>query len=194
MWSPAVVTGQAGADREILRVSHDRAGFAVFDTWLERQAEQVTLVTMESSGHYWMPLASQLRRRKVGGRRGQPACREVLSQEPDRPHEGRSGPIRGASPRWPCATCHPFAGAELRQAVHSDCGFGPEAVRSAPSTSHTKGCLSGGGRCQQDPPTSRARVRAFATSQYRPGAGAHRFIGRWCGPVRSGAPLVRPGY
>jgi transposase len=57
--------GQARADREILRVSQDRAGFAAFDTWLDRQPEPVTLVTMESSGHYWMPLASHLRRREV---------------------------------------------------------------------------------------------------------------------------------
>ena len=44
--------GQARADREILRVSQDRTGFTALDAWLERQAEPVTLVTMESSGHY----------------------------------------------------------------------------------------------------------------------------------------------
>ena len=57
--------GQARADREILRVSQSRTGFAVLDSWLERQAEPVTLVAMESSGHYWMPLAAHLRRREV---------------------------------------------------------------------------------------------------------------------------------
>jgi transposase len=57
--------GATKADRDILRVSQSRAGFAVLDTWLERQAEPVTLVAMESSGHYWMPLASHLRRRMV---------------------------------------------------------------------------------------------------------------------------------
>jgi transposase len=57
--------GQTRADREILRVSQDRVGFAALDAWLERQAEPVTLVTMESSGHYWMPLASHLRRRDI---------------------------------------------------------------------------------------------------------------------------------
>ena len=31
--------GQARADREILRVSQNRAGFAVLDAWLERQPE-----------------------------------------------------------------------------------------------------------------------------------------------------------
>jgi len=34
--------GQARADREILRVSQDRAGFAALDAWFERQAEPVT--------------------------------------------------------------------------------------------------------------------------------------------------------
>ena len=57
--------GQSRADREVLRVSQDRAGFAALDAWLERQAEPVTLVTMESSGHYWMALASHLRRHDV---------------------------------------------------------------------------------------------------------------------------------
>ena len=57
--------GTSRADREILRVSQNRAGFAALDTWLERQPEPVTLVTMESSGHYWMPLASHLRRREI---------------------------------------------------------------------------------------------------------------------------------
>ena len=43
--------GQSRADREILRVSQSRAGFSTLDAWLDRQAEPVTLVTMESSGH-----------------------------------------------------------------------------------------------------------------------------------------------
>jgi hypothetical protein len=34
--------GQAKADREILRVSQSRAGFAAIDAWLERQTEPVT--------------------------------------------------------------------------------------------------------------------------------------------------------
>ena len=57
--------GHARADREILRVDQSRAGFASLDAWLERQAEPVTLVTMESSGHYWMALASHLGRQAV---------------------------------------------------------------------------------------------------------------------------------
>ncbi len=52
--------GQSKADREVLRVSQDRAGFDRLDAWLARQPEPVARITMESSGHYWMPLASHL--------------------------------------------------------------------------------------------------------------------------------------
>ena len=57
--------GQPKADREVLRVSQDRAGFDRLDAWLERQAGPVELVAMESSGHYWMSLASHLQGRGV---------------------------------------------------------------------------------------------------------------------------------
>jgi transposase len=57
--------GASRADRQIVRIGQSRAGFAALDAWFARQAEPVTLVTMESSGHYWMPLASHLRRRDV---------------------------------------------------------------------------------------------------------------------------------
>ena len=57
--------GKVNADREILRVSQSRAGFDALDAWLARQPEPVSVVTMESSGHYWLPLASHLRRRGV---------------------------------------------------------------------------------------------------------------------------------
>jgi hypothetical protein len=95
--------GEARADREILRVSQSRAGFAALDAWFERQAEPVTLVTMESSGHYWMPLASHLGRRDIQVAVVNPLPRSTL---PRAGSPGRS-PIRptlGVLPRWPCAT------------------------------------------------------------------------------------------
>jgi transposase len=55
-------TGQATAEREVLRISQDRAGFDRLDAWLDRQEEPVGRISMESSGHYWMPLASHLQR------------------------------------------------------------------------------------------------------------------------------------
>ena len=59
-------SGQDQADREVLRISQDRAGFDRLDAWLDRQEEPVGSVTMESSGHYWMCLASHLQRGPVG--------------------------------------------------------------------------------------------------------------------------------
>jgi transposase len=57
----AVCRDEAGqADRGVLRMSSRRAGFDQLDAWLTRQGD-VSLVVMESSGHYWMPLASHLR-------------------------------------------------------------------------------------------------------------------------------------
>ena len=52
--------GEPKADREILWVTEDRAGFDRLDAWLGRQTEPVGLVAMESSGHYWMALAGHL--------------------------------------------------------------------------------------------------------------------------------------
>jgi len=57
--------GKPRADRQVLRMSQDRAGFDRLDAWLERQDEPVDLVTMESSGHYWMSLASHLQHREI---------------------------------------------------------------------------------------------------------------------------------
>lgn len=53
--------GRDEAEREILRVTQDRAGFDRLDAWLGAQEEPVGRITMESSGHYWMGLASHLR-------------------------------------------------------------------------------------------------------------------------------------
>ena len=53
-------TGQDKANREVLRISQDRAGFDRLDAWLRGQPEPVRRITMESSGHYWMCLTSHL--------------------------------------------------------------------------------------------------------------------------------------
>src|SRR5260370_35460894 len=54
--------GQTEAERQVLRVAQGRQGFAELDRWIARQGEDATIV-MESSGHYWQPLASHLRAR-----------------------------------------------------------------------------------------------------------------------------------
>jgi transposase len=113
--------GQSRADREILRVSQDRAGFAVLDTWLDRQPEPVTLVTMESSGHYWMPLASHLLRRDVPVAVVNPLAakyfaRSRLARTKSDPADARSL-AEMAMRDTPDTTRDPLAGVELRQAA-----------------------------------------------------------------------------
>lgn len=112
--------GQARADREILRVSQSRAGFAAFDAWLEQQAEPVTLVTMESSGHYWMPLASHLSRRAVPVAVVNPLAAKYfaksrLGRTKSDPADARSLAEMGMRDE-PDAR-DPLAGAEVRQAA-----------------------------------------------------------------------------
>jgi transposase len=112
--------GMAGADREILRVRQSRAGFDALDAWFARQPEPVTSVTMESSGHYWMPVASHLARAGVAVSVVNPLeakyfARSRLSRTKSDPADARilaemagrdQGPVRD-----------PLAGVELRQAA-----------------------------------------------------------------------------
>jgi transposase len=112
--------GATKAEREVLRVSQSRAGFAALDAWLERQVDAVTLVTMESSGHYWMPLASHLRRREVPVAVVNPLAakyfaRSRLARTKSDPADARSLAEMGMRDQ-PVAR-DPLAGAELRQAA-----------------------------------------------------------------------------
>jgi transposase len=112
--------GNLRADREVLRVSQSRAGFAALDAWLERQAERVDLVTMESSGHYWMPLASHLRRQDVPVAVVNPLAakyfaRSRLARTKSDPADARSLAEMGM--RDQPAVRDPLADVELRQAA-----------------------------------------------------------------------------
>ncbi len=112
--------GQARADREVLRVGQHRAGFTALDAWLLRQAEPVTLVAMESSGHYWMPLASHLRRRGVPVAVVNPLAakyfaRSRLGRTKSDPADARS--LAEMAMRDTPDARDPLAGAELRQAA-----------------------------------------------------------------------------
>ncbi len=112
--------GMTKADREVLRVSQSRDGFAVLDAWLERQPEPVSRVTMESSGHYWMPLASHLRRRDVPVAVVNPLAakyfaRSRLARTKSDPADARSLAEMGM--RDQPVVRDPLAGAELRQAA-----------------------------------------------------------------------------
>jgi transposase len=112
--------GQARADREIIRISQNRTGFTAFDGWLERQSEPVTLVTMESSGHYWMPLASHLRRREVPLAVVNPLAAKYfaksrLGRTKSDPADARS--LAEMAMRDAPTVRDPLVGAELRQAA-----------------------------------------------------------------------------
>ena len=112
--------GQAKADREVLRISQSRSGFAALDGWLERQAESVSLVTMESSGHYWMALASHLRRSDVPVAVVNPLAAKYfaksrLARTKSDPADARSLAEMGM--RDQPIVRDPLADAELRQAA-----------------------------------------------------------------------------
>ena len=112
--------GNAKADREIVRFSQSRAGFDALDAWLERQSEPVTLVTMESSGHYWMPLASHLGRHEVPVAVVNPLAAKYfaksrLARTKSDPADARS--LAEMAMRDSPPARDPLAGAELRQAA-----------------------------------------------------------------------------
>lgn len=112
--------GQTRADREIIRMSQSRAGFAALDTWLARQSEPVTLVTMESSGHYWMPLASHLRQREMQVAVVNPLAAKYfaksrLARTKSDPADARN--LAEMAMRDSPPARDPLAGAELRQAA-----------------------------------------------------------------------------
>jgi transposase len=112
--------GRVKADREILRVGQSRAGFDALDAWLARQPEPPTLVTMESSGHYWMALASHLRRRDVSVAVVNPLAakyfaRSRLARTKSDPADARSLAEMGMRDAPPARD--PLTGAELRQAA-----------------------------------------------------------------------------
>jgi transposase len=112
--------GTPKADREILRVGQSRAGFAALDAWLDRQVEPVTLVTMESSGHYWMPIASHLRRRDIPVAVVNPLAAKYfaksrLARTKSDPADARS--LAEMAMRDTPPARDPLTGAELRQAA-----------------------------------------------------------------------------
>jgi transposase len=112
--------GLAKADREVLRVSQDRAGFDRLDDWLARRTEPIDLVMMESSGHYWMPLAAHLRGRGlpvalVNPLRAKYFVKSQLGRTKSDPADARSLALMAM--REQPAARDPLAGAGLRQAA-----------------------------------------------------------------------------
>lgn len=113
-------TGQERADRAILRVPQSRAGFTALDAWLHEGPEPVELVALESSGHYWMPLASHLHRQGVpvvvvNPLRAKYFAKSRLARTKSDPADARS--LAELAMREPLPRHDPLAGVELRQAA-----------------------------------------------------------------------------
>jgi transposase len=111
--------GQRVADRPVLRFGADRSGLADLERWLGRQGP-VDRVVMESSGHYWIPLAAALHRANVPVAVVNPVSAKAfgkrrLQRTKSDPADARTLAALGMAdqPR----TREPLAGAELREAA-----------------------------------------------------------------------------
>jgi transposase len=113
-------SGQPRADRKVLRVAQSRAGFDALDAWLAAGPEPIDQVVLESSGHYWIPLASHLGRRGVALRVVNPLAAKYfaksrLGRTKSDPADARSLAEMGMREELPARD--PLAGLELRQAA-----------------------------------------------------------------------------
>jgi transposase len=112
-------SGERVAERRLLRFGADRAGFDELLAWIAREGE-VARVVMESSGHYWMPLAGAL------GRAGLPVAvvnpvsakhfsRRRLQRTKSDPADARTLAALGMAdePR----VAEPLAGSDVREAA-----------------------------------------------------------------------------
>ena len=113
-------TGEARAERAILRVPQSRAGFSALDAWLTAGPEPVELVALESSGHYWMALASHLRREGVpvvvvNPLRAKYFAKSRLARTKSDPADARS--LAEMAMHEPLPRHDPLDGVELRQAA-----------------------------------------------------------------------------
>ena len=112
--------GQTSADRRILRLSQSREGFCSLDAWPSAESEPVELVVMESSGHYWMPLAAHLRRSGVPVAVVNPLAaryfaKSRLARTKSDPADARS--LAEMAMRDTPPARDPLVGVELRQAA-----------------------------------------------------------------------------
>jgi transposase len=111
--------GERGADKKVLRYEATRPGFKELDRWLEHLGA-VDMVVMESSGHYWWPLASHLRRRGVPMAVVNPLeskyfAKSRLQRSKSDPADARTLAILGMVNQPP--TRQPLVGAEVKEAA-----------------------------------------------------------------------------
>jgi transposase len=111
--------GERTADKPVLRFGADRAGFVLLEHWLSRHGP-IERVVMESSGHYWIPLAAALHRARVPVAIVNPVsakafARRRLQRVKSDPADARTLAALGMADQP--ATREPLAGAELREAA-----------------------------------------------------------------------------
>jgi len=111
--------GQTEAERQVLKISADRAGFTKLDELITRH-DPIERAVMESSGHYWFGVASHLARRGVPVAVVSPVASKYFAKR--RSQRAKSDPADARTlaalgmvdrPR----TRAPLAGQELREAA-----------------------------------------------------------------------------
>lgn len=123
--------GEVGAERRVLRITADRSGFERLDLLLG-ELGRVERVAMESSGHYWLGIASHLQRRGVPVAVVNPVSSKYFAKR--RSQRAKSDPADARTlaalamvdrPR----TRDPLASAELREASRFAMGLVREQAR-----------------------------------------------------------------
>ena len=107
------------AERRVFRYRSNRAGFGELDVWLQSQGA-VERVVLESSGHYWFPLASHLRRAGravavVNPLEAKYFAKSRLQRTKSDPADARTLAALGVRDQPPAR--EPLVGAELREAA-----------------------------------------------------------------------------
>jgi transposase len=111
--------GERTAEKKVLRYDATRPGFHELDRWLERLGA-VDKVVMESSGHYWWPLASHLRQRGLSVAVVNPLeskyfAKSRLQRSKSDPADARTLAVLGVV-NQPAAR-EPLVGAEVKEAA-----------------------------------------------------------------------------
>jgi len=112
-------SGRRKAEPRVVKVAASRPGFEQLDTWLEAQGE-IERVVLESSGHYWFPIASHLRQRGYPVALVNPLepkyfAKSRLQRSKSDPADARTLAALGMRDQPPAR--EPLAGAELREAA-----------------------------------------------------------------------------
>jgi transposase len=111
--------GERIADKPVLRFGADRAGLVLLQRWLSRHGP-IARVVMESSGHYWIPLAAALHRASVPVAIVNPVSAKAfgkrrLQRVKSDPADARTLAALGMADRPRIR--EPLAGTELREAA-----------------------------------------------------------------------------